>query len=56
MMGEYHDRLVKLSANWLKNKHSVVITELVSVRETPDALGFTPYSTTLVECKISRSV
>ena len=51
-----HDELVEAAAKWLQRKHSVVVTELTSyARETPDALGFGPRWTTMIECKASRS-
>lgn len=50
-----HAELVELAGKWLWRHHSVVLTELVTQGETPDALGFNGSHTTLIECKTSRS-
>lgn len=51
-----HEHLVTKAAEWLRKKgHTVVTTELVSQRETPDALGWKGGVSTLIECKITRS-
>ena len=52
-----HAELVALAGQWLeRRKHVVVITELCTAAgETPDALGFDGASSTLIECKVSRS-
>ena len=58
-----HDELVEVARTWLlngynyearKQKCAVVVTELVSAGETPDALGWNPSFSWLVECKTSR--
>lgn len=51
-----HNDLVKFAAKKLKQKHALVVTEIASgAGEQPDALGFRGNSTTLIECKASRS-
>ncbi len=53
-----HEELRKLAVRWLTNtcKCSVVLSELVSAAfETPDAIGWRFGTSTLVECKVSRS-
>lgn len=52
-----HDDLVRNAAAWLaaKCRCSVVMTELVTTGETPDAIGWRGTFSTLVECKVSRS-
>lgn len=50
-----HKQLVEHARKWLCRKHSVVITEVVSLGETPDALGWTSDYSTMIECKSSRS-
>jgi len=52
-----HDDLVAIAAQWLqRNRCPVVITELVSSGEIPDAFGYCHTGlTTLIECKASRS-
>jgi len=52
-----HDDLVEIAAKWLqRNRCSVVITELVSAGEIPDAFGYCHSGiTTLVECKATRA-
>lgn len=50
-----HDQLVVLAANWLKSKHPVVITELATTGEEPDAIGWRGTSSTLIECKATRA-
>ncbi len=50
-----HKDLVQIAADWLKkNRCSVVITELATGGECPDAIGWRGPFSTLVECKISR--
>ena len=50
-----HDDLVALAAKWLRRRMPVVITELATGGEEPDAIGFNPRATILVECKASRA-
>ena len=52
-----HDELVARAAAWLRSSWRciVVITEMAGGIEIPDAVGFTPYCSVLVECKASRS-
>lgn len=54
-MGDLHAKLVVHAAQWLRRKCSVVITELVTTGETPDAIGWQGQHSTLVECKASRA-
>lgn len=49
-----HSDLVALAAKWLHKKHAVVITEMVTTGECPDAIGWRGTYSTLVECKVSR--
>lgn len=48
-----HSDLVELAAAWLRKRCAVVITELVTTRETPDAIGWNGLLSILVECKAS---
>jgi len=52
-----HDDLVSRAASWLKKRHPVVITEMVTGIETPDAIGWlvSGMFSTLIECKVSRA-
>ncbi len=53
-----HSDLVKIAERWLigTRKCGAVITEMVTLgMETPDAIGFRDGSSTLIECKVSRS-
>ncbi len=50
-----HQSLVESAARWLRRKCSVVITELATTGETPDAIGWHGTHSTLVECKCSRA-
>ncbi|HEU4340032.1 MAG TPA: hypothetical protein VFU31_00530 [Candidatus Binatia bacterium] len=51
-----HAALVELAAKWLrKKKHTVVITELATIGENPDAIGWRGSHSTLIECKTSRA-
>lgn len=52
-----HSQLVALAGQWLERQgHVVVITELATAAgEIPDALGFDGRTSTLIECKVSRS-
>ena len=50
-----HKDLVEIARRWLcAQRCGIVITELASVGETPDAFGWYGYQSTLVECKASR--
>lgn len=49
-----HNQLVEYAARWLRNKHPIVVTELATIGEEADAIGFYRGFTTLVECKVSR--
>lgn len=51
-----HDNLVKLAAKFLKKRHVVVSTEVVtSEREYADAIGFMGNISTLIECKSNKA-
>lgn len=50
-----HSQLVSIAAKWLERKCAVVITELATIGETPDAIGWRGIHSTLIECKASRS-
>lgn len=50
-----HRVLVDQAAIWLRKKCEVVVTELATMGEEPDALGWNGWTSTLVECKASRS-
>ena len=51
-----HEELVERAAIWLARRCPVVVTELVSTRETPDAIGWTTDGfSVLVEVKVSRN-
>ena len=50
-----HSELVAAATKWLAVRHPLIITEMATTGEEPDALGFRSRSTTLVECKTSRS-
>lgn len=50
-----HPSLVAVASKWLQKKHAVVITELATTGEEPDAIGWRGTHSTLVECKISRA-
>ena len=53
-----HCELVKIAERWLvcSRKCGAVLTELVTLgMETPDAIGFRDGTSTLIECKTSRS-
>jgi len=54
--GFSHQELVKIAARWLRNteKCSVVICELRSQTEEPDAIGWKSRLSTLVECKMTH--
>jgi len=50
-----HSDLVKAAAAWLRRRCSVVITEIATTGEQPDAIGWSGAFSILVECKISLS-
>lgn len=52
-----HSELITLAAKWLEKKGcALVITDMThGGPETPDAIGFHPFKSTLIECKASRS-
>lgn len=50
-----HATLVEVAACWLRRKCSVVITELGTTGETPDAIGWQGPHSMLIECKVSRA-
>lgn len=50
-----HSELVESAAKWLKKKCSVVLTEIVTTGETPDAIGWQGTHSILIECKVSYS-
>lgn len=54
-IGVSHAALVAVAAAWLRRTCAVVITELSTIGETPDAIGWHGTHSTLVECKISRA-
>ena len=50
-----HDDLVESARRWLVKEYPIVITEMTTGTETPDAIGWKIGSlTTLIECKNSR--
>lgn len=50
-----HKDLIPIAAKWLAAKHPVVITELATLGEEPDAIGWQSGYSTLIECKATRS-
>lgn len=51
-----HADLVEMAARWLRQKHSIVATDIATGGwETPDAIGWNGGHSTLVEAKASRS-
>lgn len=44
-----------IAAKWLTKKCSVVVTEIATTGEEPDAIGWQGTHSTLVECKASRA-
>lgn len=50
-----HAALVQVAAAWLRKKCAVVITELATTGEEPDAIGWHGQHSTLIECKTSRA-
>lgn len=55
MIDVTHSELVSIAAKWLAKKCAVVITELNTVGECPDAIGWQGNHSTLIECKVSRN-
>jgi len=49
-----HDDVVKKASAWLRKKCPVVVTEIASSPEQPDALGWRSWDPILIECKASR--
>ena len=51
-----HDQLIHRAMRWLlRQRCAVVITEMASgITETPDAIGFHPGYSVVIECKTSR--
>jgi hypothetical protein len=54
-MSATHSELVELAKRWLQKKCGVVITEIATTGEEPDAIGWQGSHSTLVECKASRA-
>jgi len=54
--GLTHSELVKIATRWLRNTEncSVVISEMASQSEEPDAIGWKARVSTLIECKVSK--
>lgn len=50
-----HADLVSAAAKWLQKKCPVVITELATIGEEPDAIGWRGTYSILVECKAGMS-
>jgi len=51
-----HYELVERAAKWLAVRCPVVITEMTTAAgETPDAIGFSPHRSILIECKTSMA-
>jgi hypothetical protein len=50
-----HNQLVEASRRWLQRQCSVVMTEMATIGEEPDAIGWRQGSSILAERKASRS-
>lgn len=50
-----HDKLVKIGRKWLFRNHPIVLTEIATIGEEPDVLGFRGGVSTLIECKATRA-
>jgi len=51
-----HDQLVKKATKWLwRQGCAIVITEMAGRSQEPDAIGFCPTYSILIECKANRS-
>jgi len=49
-----HNELIDTAKRWLQSEHTVVITDMTcGVSETPDAIGWKSWGSTLIECKTS---
>lgn len=49
-----HSDLVEVAAAWLRKRCAIVVTEIATSGEEPDALGWQGPHSTLIECKVSR--
>lgn len=54
-MSATHAELVQVAATWLRKKCSVVVTEIATTGEEPDAIGWHGNHSTLIECKATRA-
>jgi hypothetical protein len=54
-MSATHSDLVELAKRWLQSKCGVVITEIATTGEEPDAIGWQGSHSLLIECKASRA-
>jgi hypothetical protein len=54
-MNPTHSELVAAASTWLQKTCAVVVTEIATTGEEPDALGWQGTHSTLVECKATRS-
>lgn len=50
-----HQKLIKIGRAWLFRNHPIVITEIGTMGEEPDVIGFRGGNSTLIECKASRA-
>lgn len=50
-----HHKLVSIGHKWLFKTHPIVLTEVATVGEEPDVIGFKGGASTLIECKASRA-
>ncbi len=50
-----HQKLVRIGAKWLFQKHPIVVTELATVGEEADVIGWSGGTSTVIEAKFSRS-
>ena len=50
-----HQELVVVAAQWLRKTNAIVVTEVATSGEEPDAVGWHNGRSTLVECKATRS-
>lgn len=48
-----HEQLVELAASWLRKRCPIVVTQLATTGEEPDAIGWHGSFSTLIECKSS---
>lgn len=49
-----HTKLVEIARKWLLRKHPIVVTEMATTGEEPDAIGWTDGMSSLIECKATR--